>query len=280
MGHSTGTLQSADGLQLYYQRWGPEPEPRASIAIQHGIGGHSGQSTYTHLIDHLVPLGYALYGLDLRGHGRSEGRRGSINKWEEYRSDLRLLLRMIRGTGSDQPVFLLGQSLGGLIVLEYALRYPQDVQGVIASAPALSMPKTSPVLASMVKLLSPILPHFTMSTRIDLSGVSRDPEEAQKLRDDPLTNPRGSPRLAVETLSALKWTQAHAADLQVPLLLIHGDADPITPAEGSLAFFKNVKYEDKVLKLYERGYHQAFIDSNREQVLADIAEWLDQHARG
>lgn len=277
MGHSTGTLQSADGLELYYQRWYPEPEPLASIAIQHGIGGHSGQSTYTHLINHLVPLGYALYGLDLRGHGRSEGRRGSINSWEDYRSDLRLLLKTIKGTGSDQPVFLLGQSLGGLIVLEYALRYHPDVQGVIASAPALSVPNMSPVLATLLKPLSAVLPHLVMNPSFDLSGVSRDPEEAQKLLDDPLTDPRLSPRLALETLSALEWTQAHAADLQVPLLLIHGAADPITPPQGSLAFFKNVKIEDKVLKLYEGGYHQAFIDSNREQVLADVAEWLDQH---
>jgi alpha-beta hydrolase superfamily lysophospholipase len=278
MGHSTGTLQSADGLELYYQRWYPDTEPRARIAILHGIGGHSGQSTYNHLIHHLMPMGYALYGLDLRGHGRSEGRRASINRWEEYRSDLRLLLQRIKGTGSDQPVFLLGQSLGGLIVLEYALRYQRDVQGVIAAAPALSVPNTSPVLATLAKLLSPVLPHLVISPNFDLSGFSRDPEEVQKLLDDPLTDPRGSPRLAVETLSALEWTQAHAADLQMPLLLIHGDADPITPAEGSLAFFKNVKIEDKALKLYEGGYHQAFIDSNREQVLADVAEWLDQHA--
>ena len=78
--------------------------------------------------------------------------------------------------------------------------------------------------------------------------------------------------------TALEWTQTHAADLQVPLLLIHGDADPITPADGNLAFFKNVKMEDRVLKLYEGGYHQAFIDSNREEVPADVADWLGRHA--
>jgi alpha-beta hydrolase superfamily lysophospholipase len=78
--------------------------------------------------------------------------------------------------------------------------------------------------------------------------------------------------------AALECTQTHATDLQVPLLLIRGDADPIAPAGRSLAFFENVQFEDKVLKLYAGGYHQAFIDSNREQVLADVAEWLDQHA--
>lgn len=278
MYHSTGMFRSADGLELYYQRWSPERETRASIAIQHGLGGHSGQSSYTHLVDHLVPLGYALYSHDLRGHGRSGGRRGSINDWEEYRSDLRLLLHMIKGSSSDQPVFLLGQSLGGLIVLEYSLNYPQDMRGVIASAPVLSVPKKSRVLTTVAKLLSPILPHVVIGRSRHVSGDSRDPEELQRLLDDPLAVPGLSLRLAVEMLSTLQWTQAHAANLQVPLLLIHGDADPVTPARGSLVFFNNVKIEDKALKLYEGGYHQAFIDSHREQVLADVAHWLDEHA--
>ena len=84
--------------------------------------------------------------------------------------------------------------------------------------------------------------------------------------------------MAVETLSAIHWTRAHAADFQAPLLLIHGAADPITPPEGSQTFFRHVNFEDKTLKLYEGGFHQAFIDTNRQQVLDDIAQWLDQRA--
>lgn len=278
MNHSTGNLHGVDGLELYYQRWYPDSAPRASIAILHGLGGHSGMSTYTHLINHLVPLGYSLYGLDLRGHGRSQGRRGSINKWEDYRSDLRMLLQLINRTESNQSIFLLGQSLGGLIVLEYALHYHQEVQGVIVSAPSLSVPNMSPILITLLKVLSPIWPHLSLSPNFDLSGVSRDPEEVKKVLDDPLTDPKVSPRLAVETLSALHWTQAHASDFQAPLLLIHGAADPLLPPEGSQTFFRHVNFEDKTLKLYEGGFHQAFIDINRQQVLVDIAQWLDQHA--
>lgn len=277
MEHCTGTLVGEDGVKLYFQTWSPAAVTRASITILHGIGGHSGQSTYTHLINYLAPLGYKLYGLDLRGHGHSQGRRGSINKWEDFRSDLLLLIRLIRASESNKPIFLLGQSLGGLIVLEYTLRHPEDMQGVIVSAPALSPPNLSPVLISLLKLLSPIWPHLVLNPKFDVSGVSRDPEEVKKLLDDPLTAPLLSPRLAVETLSALRWTQAHATDFQVPLLLIHGAADPITPTEGSQRFFKHVNFADKTLRLYEGGYHQAFIDINRQQVLEDIAQWLEQH---
>jgi alpha-beta hydrolase superfamily lysophospholipase len=257
--------------------WYPEAAARAGVAILHGLGGHSGQSTYAHLIEHLVPRGYAVYGLDLRGHGRSGGRRGSIEGWGDYRSDLQVFLEEIRKTEADSPIFLLGQSLGGLIVLEFALRYPREVQGVIASAPSLSTPNLSPLLIGLLKALSPIWPHLTLSPKLDAAVVSRDPEEVKKLAEDPLTDPKLSPRLVAETLATMQWVQDHAAEFQVPLLLIHGTADRLSSPEGSQTFFERVATEDKVLKLYEGGYHQAFIDTNREQVLADIAGWLGQH---
>jgi alpha-beta hydrolase superfamily lysophospholipase len=277
MDHSTGNLHGADGVELYYQRWYPDSAPRATIAMLHGLGGHSGQSTFAHLIDHLVLLGYSILGLDLRGHGRSQGRRGSISRWEDYRSDLRMLLKLISKTAPNQIIFLLGQSLGGLIALEYALHYPQDVRGVIASAPALSAPNRSPIVFAVLSVLSPIWPHLALNPNLDLSGCSRDPDEVKKLRDDPLTDPKISPRLTVEALSTVRWTQAHAADFRVPLLLLHGTADPVAPPEASQTFFRRVSRSDKTLRLYEGGFHQAFIDSNRQLVLADIAQWLDRY---
>lgn len=277
MNHSTGNLRSMDGLELYYQRWYPSSAPRASVAIMHGVGGHSGQSTYTHLINHLVPLGYSMYGLDLRGHGRSQGRRNSVKRWEDYRSDLRMLLQFINRTESNQPIFLLGQSLGGLIVLEYALHYHQELQGVIASAPAFSVANMSPIRIILLKVLSIIWPHLVIKPNINMSGISRDPEEVKKLLDDPLTEVKVSLRLAMETLSAGRWIQAHASSFRVPLLLIHGTADPIALPDASRTFFECVDFDDRTLKLYDGGFHQAFVDINRQQVLTDVAQWLDKH---
>lgn len=277
MKHVEGKFGAFDGLELYFQKWVPDGDPRANLAFVHGIGGHCGQSTYTHLIEYLVPLGYSLYGFDLRGHGRSDGRRGSIDKWGDYRGDLKAFLQLIRGSEPNSTVFILGQSLGGLIVLDYALHYPQDAQGVIASAPALIEPNIPPALVLLLKALSPFWPHLALSSKLDATGVSRDPAEVEKVISDPVLNLKLSPRLTTETLKALERTQAQAADLQVPLLLIHGTADPLTPAKGSQEFFAKVTFEDKTLKLYEGGYHQAFIDINREQVFADLSQWLSQH---
>jgi alpha-beta hydrolase superfamily lysophospholipase len=277
MAHSEGTFSGDSDLELYYQRWRPTAPPRAIVAFIHGIGGHSGQSTYTHLINHLGQRGYALYGMDLRGHGRSPGPRGHINQWAEYRADARAFLGLIQNAEPGRSVFLLGQSLGGLIVLEYAVRYPEGLRGVIASAPVLTLPGTSPIQRALLKALSQLWPHLRLSPRLELSDLSRDPDEVNKLVADPLTDPRGSPRLFTELLAATQWMQAHAADLRIPLLLIHGSADPLAPPEESRTFFDKVGIADKTFKLYEGGFHQAFIDVNRQQVLADVAQWLDQH---
>jgi len=278
MEHSEGTFPGDGDLQLYYQRWRPAGTPRAIIGFIHGIGGHSGQSTYTYLIHHLVGKGVALYGMDLRGHGRSPGPRGHIDHWGQYRADVGAFVTHIQDSEPGKPVFLLGQSLGGLIVLEYAVRCPEGLRGVIASAPVLTAPKTSPVQRALLKVLSGLWPQLRGRANLELSGLSRDPDEVAKFVADPLTDTRLTPRLFTEVLATLGWVQAHAPDLRIPMLLIHGSADPIIPPDGSRAFFDRVGIADKTFKLYEGGYHQAFIDVNRQQVLADVAQWIDQHA--
>jgi alpha-beta hydrolase superfamily lysophospholipase len=139
------------------------------------------------------------------------------------------------------------------------------------------MPETSPIQRALLKALSHLRPHLRLRPRLELAGLSRDPDEVKKISADPLTDLRGSPRLFTETQATMQWVQAHAADLRIPILLIHGSADPITPPSGSLSFFDRVGITDKTLKLYEGGFHQAFIDVNRQQVLADVALWIDQH---
>lgn len=277
MEHSDGSFFGDGGLELYYQRWRPAPPLRAIMAFIHGLGGHSGQSTYTHLIEYLGKRGYALYGMDLRGHGRSQGSRGDLNRWAEYRTDARAFLDHIQNAEPDRSVFLLGQSLGGLIALDYAVRFPESLRGVIASAPALAEPRTSSILRALLKVLAQLRPHMLIRPKFDVSGVSRDPDEVKRFVEDPLTDPRLSPRLFTEMLAAMRWTQVHAVDLRIPLLLIHGSADAITSPDGSRSFFDKVGTADKTFKLYEGGFHQAFIDVNRQQVLADVAQWLDQH---
>jgi alpha-beta hydrolase superfamily lysophospholipase len=277
MKHTEGKFNGKDGIDLYYQGWHPVDKPRACVAILHGAGGHSGQSTFTYLIEDLVASGYSLYGLDLRGFGRSGGKRCSINRWEEYRDDLTSFLGQIREKENNRSIFIIGQSLGGLIALEFVLHHPREINGVIVSAPVLSVPNLSPVKRTLAQMMSPFFPHLMVSAKLDITGLSRDSEQTKKILDDPLIDLRLSPRLSTETLYALRWTTLNAHNFKVPIMIIHGTADPLMPPEGSRTFFEHLTIEDKILKLYEGGYHQSFIDVNRNEVIRDVVNWLNQH---
>ncbi|HEC36098.1 MAG TPA: alpha/beta hydrolase [Anaerolineae bacterium] len=275
MEHNEETFQGAGGLELYCQCWRPEGEPRAVLAIVHGFGEHSGR--YMNVVNHLLGRGYAVHGFDHRGHGRSPGQRGYINEWSEFRDDVAAFLRMVGEHEPGRPIFLMGHSLGGLIVLEYALHHPEGLKGVIASGPVLAEVGIAPFLMTLSRILSRIWPRLSLDTGLDATAISRDPDVVKAYREDPLVHSKGTPRLGTEMTAAIKWTQTHAADFRLPLLILHGGADRLAPAEGSHIFFKNVTFADKERHEYEGGYHEPHNDTNRDQVLADLERWLERH---
>jgi alpha-beta hydrolase superfamily lysophospholipase len=275
MEHREGTFQGAGGLELYYQRWRPEEGARAALAIVHGFGEHSGR--YTNVMNHLVGRGYAIYGFDHRGHGRSPGQRGYINEWGEFREDVRAFLRMVSEGEPGRPLFLMGHSLGGLIVLEYALRHPEGLRGVIASGPALGQVGISPILLTLSRILSRVWPRLSLDTRLDATAISRDPTVVRAYQEDPLVHSKGTARLGTEMSEAIEWVQAHAADLRLPLLILQGEADRLVPPEASRAFFEKVTFPDKEWRGYEGGYHEPHNDIIRDQALSDLAGWLERH---
>ncbi len=275
MRHDEGTFKGAGGLELYAQRWRPDGEPKAVLAIVHGFGEHSGR--YPNIVSRLVPKGYAVYGFDHRGHGRSPGQRGYINRWEEFRQDVHQFLEWVRAQEPDRPLFLMGHSMGGLIVLEYALHEPEGLRGVIASAPLLAQAGISPILFTLSRLMSRIWPTLSMNTKLDASTISRDPAVVQAYVSDPLVHSLGTPRLATEITAAVAWTHAHAGELRVPLLLFYGSADRLVPPEGSRAFFDHVTLADKERHEYEGYFHETHNDVGWERPVSDLEDWLERH---
>ena len=227
MQHSTGSFQ--DGI--FYQCWDPKPQLRAVIAIVHGVLEHSGRNA--NVVNFLVPHGYALWAFDLRGHGRSPGQRGYIQQWSEFRKDLGAFLELIRTRDGDTPVFLLGHSMGGLIALEYCLHYPEGLQGVILSGPAIGEISLSPLLRKLSWVLDLIWPSMPLTPTLDISAISRDPAVIQGRKEDPLVHQTGTPRLAMEIMKAIAWVQAHADELRLPMLIVQGTADRLTHPDGS-----------------------------------------------
>lgn len=275
MKHSEGSFRGASELELYYQCWRPAEHPRAVIAIVPGLGDHSGR--YTNVCGYFLPRGYAIYAFDTRGNGRSPGQRGYVSEWGEFREDLGSFLAFIHDREPRAPLFLLGESLGAVMALEYCLRRPQALSGVICAAPPLGEVGISPFLWMLAHLLNRVWPRFSVTTGLDNSNLSRDPERGEEFERDPLTHNRGTARLAIELRRAVEWIHAHAADLGVPLLILHGTADRIASSQGSRDFIGKVRFVDSELREYEGGYHEPYADINKDEVLAYTEQWLERH---
>lgn len=273
MQHDEGTFRGLGGLPLYYQRWLPaQNSARAVLAVVHGIGEHSGR--YGNVVNYFVPRGFAVYACDLRGHGRSPGKRGHITSWAEYREDVHAFLTMVNQQEPGRLLFLFGHSMGGLIVLDYALSYPSGLRGVIASAPVLDAGAVSPLKIIISRVLSRIWPSFSWSLGLDLTALSRDAAVAKAYRADPLCHGQGTARWGTEIRATMLRVQTHAADLRVPLLIVHGSADRIAPAEAIRRFFVGLSVPDRERYEYSGGYHELHNDLDSERVFADIEEWV------
>lgn len=277
MKHKEGTFSGAHQLELFYERWQPDLEPMAVLALVHGFGEHGGR--YNYLVDYLVGRGYAVYAFDHRGHGRSPGARGHIQRWSDYRADVEAYLKLIGGQNPGLPLFLLGHSLGGLIAADYVLHTPVGLRGVILSSPYLAQANISPALLALSRVFSFVYPALAINTKLDVNTISRDPVEVKRYAEDPLVHSTATARFGTEAASALAWVQAHAADWKLPLLLYYGTNDQLVPTEGSRRFFAAVGIKDKTRVEYPGGYHESHNDLHRAQVFADVERWLEQHRR-
>jgi alpha-beta hydrolase superfamily lysophospholipase len=193
---------------------------------------------------------------------------------------LQAFVQLIKTQYPEQPIFLLGHSVGAVIVLDYVLRSPSeasDFQGVIALAPTLGKIGVPPFKLLLGRLLSRVWPRFTLSTGIDLSTASSDPAVMAAYAQDPWRHTQGSARFATEFLATVAWIQEHAADWQVPLLILHGGADQVALPEGGCDFLQRVTILDKERREYPGVYHEIQSDRNYQEMLTDLDNWLERH---
>ena len=269
-----GMFQGANEVKLYYQSWHPQALAQAILVIVPGIGGHSG--IFTNMVEYLIERNYSVYSFDLRGNGKSPGQRGYINSWAELRADLKAFLNLVTNQEPSLPLFLIGQSMGGTIALDYVLREKPKLQGLILMSPGLGL-GVSPWKLWLGQLLSHLWPHFALDTGIDLSAGSRLPEQVAAFAQDPLRHSQGTARLATELLKTIAWIKAHGTELRVPLLILHGGADRVTLPESSRLFWSSLTLADKERREYSGSYHELHNDLNYREVLADMEDWLNRH---
>jgi alpha-beta hydrolase superfamily lysophospholipase len=273
--HESKTFAGVGGVSLFRQVWRPAGAVRAVLVNIHGLGDHSG--LYPTLVEHFTGCGITVHAMDLRGNGRSGGQRAYVERWEEYREDLRRFVTLVREEEPGRPVFLLGNSLGGLIVLDYVLHHPEGLRGVIAASPPLGRLGVPAPLLALGRVLSRVWPRFSVRTGMDLSGLARDPVVLQTVLADPLFHRVGTARLSTEVLAAIARVHAAAPRFPLPLLVLHGSADRMVPPEGSREFVARVGHPDRELREYAGAYHVLFADLDHERVLTDVERWIEAH---
>lgn len=274
--HSDGRFKGARNTCIAYQTWLPKGEIKAAILLIHGLGEHSGR--YMNLVNHLTPLGYAIYAVDHIGHGKSDGTRKHIKTFSDFSDTLDIFMQRVKEWHGSNPLFILGHSMGGLIASHYLLKHQHHFSGVILSAPALKISDGIPLSKILMgKLLAVVLPKFGILP-INPTKVSRDPAVVQAYLDDPLIHKgQTSARLASELVNAMERVHEGAATIKLPMLILQGTEDAIVNPDGAQEFFDAVGSTDKTLKLYDGLYHEAFNEPEKDQVFADLEKWLAAH---
>jgi alpha-beta hydrolase superfamily lysophospholipase len=272
------TFEGIDGCRLYYRAWCPDDDKaKAVMVITHGVGEHI--KRYQNFVDALVPAGYIVTGYDHRGHGCSEGQRGHINCWDEYTNDLNCFRKLTRDSYPGLPIFLYGHSMGSLIVLDYLIKNDQELAGAILSGIAIEVSDAAPAhLVLLAKVLSGVLPRFSMKMDLQGSSLSRDSRTAAAYMEDPLVHWDRTARWGTEMLKVIDRIKAQVSKITLPVLIVHGECDPITLSEGAKYCYEQMSSKDKTYKLYKDCLHEPHNDLDYKVVAADIKKWLDAHS--
>lgn len=276
MKHQEGVFMGVRKKALYYQGWLPEGEIRAVLLVVHGLAEHSGR--YMNLVHRFVPLGYAVYGIDHIGHGRSEGRRLHVERFVDYTEPLRTCADMVRCWQPDRPLFLVGHSMGGLIGALHLVDRQEALSGAVLSGPAVKAPGDIPKTVIFIgRMLSVLLPRLGM-VRLEAEGVSRDPAVVKAYLADPLVcRGKMTARLGAEMLGAMERVGVEANRIRLPILILQGGADRLVDPSGARLLYEKAASPDKKLIVYEGFYHEVFNEPEHDRVLSDVEQWLEGH---
>jgi alpha-beta hydrolase superfamily lysophospholipase len=267
--------KTKDGLEMYSKAWLPSGKARGVVCLVHGVGEHIGR--YQADGEALAGGGYILAGFDQRGFGKSGGKRGHTPSLEAYFDDIDLFLAEIAKRYPDQPRFLYGHSMGGVLVLAYTPLRKPAVVGVIATAPGLkTVLEEQKLKVFLAKVLGKVLPTFTLDSGVDAQMLSRDPRVADEYTNDPLVHTLVSASWGKSMLRAVDLVFENASRFPLPLLLMHGTKDEIAYPRSSQMFADLAPKDKLTLKLWDGFKHELHTDPEKAEVFKVMTGWLDK----
>ncbi len=273
MKHLETKWKSSDNLEIYAQGWIPENmSVKAVVCLVHGLGEHT--LRYRKTAEALSEEGYILFGADLRGHGKSEGKRGHFPSIGAIHGDIDQMLDQARLFFPGLPLFLYGHSLGGILVLHYGLKSNPVVKGVIATSPGLhNALEKQPAKVMAAKMLGTLLPGLTISSGLDANALSRDSQVVEDYKNDPLVHNKMSMGFGKIMLGVNSVTLKHAGEFPLPLLLMHGKNDLLSFPSGSIEFAAPLG-EKCTLVLWKDAWHELHNEPISMDVLKSMTNWM------
>lgn len=260
MKHTEGYFTGLKEFKIYHQSWKPEGKIKAVLLIVHGYAEHS--SRYLNVVNHFLPKGFAVYALDHRGHGRSDGERVTVDGFSEYVKDLKTYFDIVRKENPGEKIYLIGHSMGSIISLLYSIEYQKELSGLIISGGGLSRPTDPP--------MSPPKPGQGLSTAM----LSRDPAVIKAYENDPLVY-HGPIPAGFAMFKEFSTLYDSVQMIKLPAIIMAGNGGP--DGARSRVLFERIGSKDKTLKLYEGLLHEIFNEPEYPQVMADMEAWLTDH---
>lgn len=283
---SERSFDGVGGVPIFYDVWTPEGRseatgesasataPNGVVVLCHGYAEHARR--YDHVAQRFGEAGLITYALDLRGHGRSGGKRVYLKNISEYTEDFHHLVGLATAAHPELKRVVLGHSMGGGVVFTYGVEHPDDYAAMVLSGPAVyAQDGVSPVMTVAAKVLGGLAPGLPVED-LPADAVSRDPKVVAAYEADPLVHHGKLPAGVAKALIGVGETMPQrAAALTAPLLVVHGGQDKLIPVAGSERLVECVGSTDVALKVYPELYHEVFNEPERAVVLDDVTSWIE-----
>ncbi len=268
-------LRPTPDVALAMAAWIP-PEPKAIALVCHGHAEHLGR--YSHLVTALAARGYAVYGQDHRGHGRSSGPRALAMRFDDFVDDFHYLSERARRDHPGLPVVLIGHSMGGLIAVRFALKHGDELAALVTSGAALVIDDG---VSATAKRIGGVFSRIAPAAPLPRDGSGEDkltynPEISRQFGLDDRTH-HGPTRFrtAHEMVVAGEDARKRATGIRLPLLAMHGADDTLTYPRGTQILHERAASSDKALKLWPGMKHEIFNEAGRGEVFAYMLDWMD-----
>lgn len=270
------TLTAADGTLLSLHEW-RVPDPKLTVAIVHGYAEHAHR--YAHVAKNFNARGISVVAVDLRGHGRSQGARGHVDRFVDYHQDVDVLLAK---ADEGQPLFILGHSMGGLLAAHYLLMgNGQKIKGAILSSPFLGLAlDVGGLKLGAARLFSKLLPKLSLPSELKSADLTRDPEMVKIHEADNLNFGTANSRWFMEASAAMEVVHSRASQLTTPLQLLYGGADRVASADASDRFAAQLTVADRDVERLSGFFHEILNEppADRDVVMERMGTWLLKHA--